>query len=63
MNTIGFALVCVGLVYSISLNFLFFSKKHVENYETKIFSVMVIINLVGLLLELLCILTINPEKK
>lgn len=59
MNTIGFALVCVGLVYSISLNSLFFSKKHVENYETKIFSVMVIINLVGLLLELLCILTIN----
>lgn len=58
MNTIGFALVCIGLVYSISLNFFFFSKKHVENYETKIFSVMVIANLVGLILEMLCILSI-----
>ena len=41
MKYVGLILVFVGLIYSISLNVLFFSKKHVDNYETKIFGVMV----------------------
>lgn len=59
INNIGVILIAVSLVYSISLNFLYFSKEHVNNYETKIFSILVKINLIGLILELLCILSLG----
>ena len=59
INNIGIILIAVSLVYSISINFLYFSKEHVNNYETKIFSILVTVNLVGLILEMLCILSLS----
>ena len=59
INNIGVILIAVSLVYSISLNFLYFSKEHVNNYETKIFNILVRINLIGLILEFLCILSLG----
>ena len=47
VNNIGLILIAISLVYSISVNFLFFSKKHVNNYETKIFSILIVVNLIG----------------
>ncbi len=51
----GFAILCLSLLYSIFLNLLFFSKKHIKTYETKIFGIMLVSNLVGILLEFSCI--------
>ena len=56
--TIGIAFIITSLLYSISLNILFFSKKHINNYETKLFSVFLPSNLFGLLLEFCCTLSI-----
>ena len=59
INHIGIILIAISLVYSISINFIYHSKEHVNNLETKIFSILVTVNLVGLLLELLCIGTLR----
>ena len=59
MNNIGLILVVISLIYSISLNCLFFLKEHVNTYETKVFGILVITNLVGLIFEFLCITTIH----
>lgn len=57
-NNIGLAILCISLIYSIFLNILFFSKKHIKTYETKMFSIMLFSNLIGLLLEFSCIFLI-----
>ncbi len=43
--TVGMAFVFVSILYSIGLNVLYFSKKHVKNYETKLFGVFLPTNL------------------
>lgn len=50
----GNFIIC-GLIFSIVLNIIYFSKKHIKSDETKIFSVLIIINLISLLSELLCL--------
>lgn len=57
-NNIGLAILCISLIYSIFLNILFFSKKHIKTYETKMFSIMLFSNLIGLLLEFSCMFLI-----
>ena len=57
--TIGMAFIFLSLFYSIGLAILFFSKKHVKNYETRLFSVFLPANLIGLVVELLCSLSIG----
>lgn len=42
-----------GLFYSVMLNFVYHSKKHVDSAETRMFSSLLGLNLVGLVLELL----------
>lgn len=44
--------IYMSLVYSIFLNILFFSKKRVDNHETKIYSYLLVANFFGLLFEL-----------
>ena len=43
----------MSLIYILFLNILFFSKDRVKNKETRIYSYLIISNLVGLILELL----------
>ena len=56
---ISLAFLGISLVYSVFLNILFFSKKHVKNLETKIYGILIVVNLIGILLEFLCNLTVN----
>lgn len=51
---IGTSVICCCLVYSIMLLILYFSKRRINNTENKIYSVLVVINVFGLVLELLC---------
>ena len=46
-------IIC-SLVFAIVLSFIYFSKKHVNSSETKIFSILLVTNLIGLVSELLC---------
>lgn len=54
----GIAILCVSFLYSIFLNLLYFSKKHIKTYETKMFSIMMVSNLIGIVLEFSCIFSI-----
>ena len=56
--TVGLAFITISFLYSIILNYLFFSKKHIKTTETKIFGILVSMNLIGIILELLCTLTL-----
>ena len=57
--TIGLIVIIFSLIYSIILNILFSSKEHINTRETKLFSIIVFSNFIGLLLELLCTMSIN----
>ena len=58
INGLGIILVSVSLCYSVFLNFMFFSKKHIKSSENKVFGYLVAINLFGLINEFACIFTI-----
>lgn len=47
--------ILCGLIFSICLNVIFFVKKHVKTGETKVFSILLIVNLLSLFSELICI--------
>lgn len=51
---IGVSVICTCLLFSIMVLILYFSKKRVNNIENKTYSVLLIINIFGLILELLC---------
>ncbi len=57
MINISIILIVISLMYSIFLNFFFFSKKHISTYENRIFSILVLSNFLGLLLEIFCYIT------
>ena len=52
-------LLLVSLLYCASTNILFFAKEHIKNEETKMFSILLVANLIGIILELICIFTIK----
>jgi len=54
----GIAILCISFLYSIFLNILYFSKKHIKTYETKMFSIMMVSNLIGIVLEFSCIFSL-----
>ena len=51
---IGISVISCSLIYSIMLFILYFSKQRIKNMENRIYSVLVVINVLGLVLELLC---------
>lgn len=61
--SLSVAFLFISLIYSIFLNILYFSRKHIENVETRIYSKIILANLVGIMLELLCNLTIYYSEK
>ena len=55
---ISLAFLFISLIYSIFLNIIFHIKKHISTVETSIFSLLLVLNLIGIFLEISCILTI-----
>ena len=55
---ISLAFLLISLIYSIFLNIIFRIKKHISTVETSIFSLLLVLNLIGILLEISCILAI-----
>lgn len=50
-------LMLIALIYSIVLNISYFTKKHLKTSENKYYSRLLVYNLVGLLLEIICGIT------
>ena len=51
---IGVSVISCCLLYSIMFLILYFSKSRINNMENKIYSVLLIVNLIDLIMELLC---------
>lgn len=49
----AYAILCTT-VFSATLNVIYFSKKHIKSKETETFSILLFINLLGLIVEFLC---------
>ena len=58
-GNLALGLLILSLLYMVFLNGLFYTKKHISTKETKFFGFMLVANLCGLVMEILCILTIN----
>ena len=52
-------LILYALILSITLNIMYFIRKHINSNEAKIFSKILFSNLLGLMLELMCIYMSN----
>ena len=50
----GIVFPICAIPFSILINVLFIKKEHADNYETKIYKLLIILNFIGLILELLC---------
>ena len=46
--------ILCGVLFSICLNIIYFVKEHIKTGETKIFSILLVVNLLSLLSELIC---------
>ena len=49
---ISLAFLMISFAYSVALAILFFSKRRVKTMENKIFGIILIINIIGIILEL-----------
>lgn len=56
---VNVSFLILSLFYMVFLNILFLTKEHVDSQEISIFSKLIILNVVGILLELSCILSIK----
>lgn len=57
--TISLAFLTITFLYSLILNIMFFTKKHIDTNETRIFGQIVVTNFFGIILESLCIMFLN----
>jgi len=55
---LGIALIIVSLIYSLLVSIVYFSKKRANIQETKVYDVVVIVNIINLIMELLCCYTV-----
>jgi len=51
---LGYVILLMNFIYSLIIAIMFFCKKRVNNIETKIFSSLIVSNILGLILEFLC---------
>lgn len=60
---IGITIIFCSLLYILLLAIIYFSKKRISNIETKIYNKLLLVDIVGLFLELLCCLTVSEIIK
>ena len=60
--TIGLSFIICNLIYLVLLMIIFFSKKRVNTIETKIYTSLLILNIIGLILEIICCYTVMNKE-
>ena len=56
---IGISFITCSLIYTILLSIVYFTKKRIKTTETEIYAQLLILNVLGLILELLCCYTVK----
>ena len=60
---IGITAIVLTFIYFLIVSIIYFKKNRVKNLDNRVFSILCILNLIGLLLELSCYyLVVNREK-
>ena len=57
--TVELVFLMLLISFSLILNIMFYSKKHVDTKETRIYGIVAFINLIGILLEVFSVLAIE----
>ena len=57
--TISMAFLTVTFCYSLLLNILFYGKSHIKTKETELFGKIAFTNLIGIIIEIFCIVTLS----
>ena len=57
--TVELVLLMLLISFSLVLNVLFHSKKHVDTKETRLFGIVALVNLIGIIFELFAVLSIE----
>ena len=60
---IGMTVICCSIIYTLLLCIVYFRKERIVTVETKIYDVILAINLLGLILELLCCFTVPVREE
>ena len=60
---IGMTVICCSIIYTLLLCIMYFRKERIVTVETKIYDVILAINLLGLILELLCCFTVPVREE
>ncbi len=56
---IGITVIFCSLIYILLLTIIYFSKKRISNIETKLYNKLLVVDIIGLFLELFCCLTVS----
>ena len=59
----GITMIVCNLMYTLLIGYIFFSKRRLNIIETKLYEVLIIINIIDLILELLCCFTVFNINK
>lgn len=60
---VGLTVIVISLIYSILVSIVYFSKKRVNTTENKLYSILMRLNIFGLILEILCCFFVYFHKK
>lgn len=58
---IGMSFIVCSLIYTLLLCVIYFSKSRIKTIETRMYAVLLILNVVGLILEFFCCLTVKNQ--
>ena len=59
---IGMSVIGTSLVYLTLLAIVYFRKEKVKTFETKLYGILLVLNLIGLFLELMCCISISIDQ-
>jgi len=60
---LGIALITCSFIYSILIAIVYFAKKRINSQETRIYSTLIVVNIINLIIELLCCYTVYNYDK
>ena len=60
---LGLATITCNLIYSIFIGIIYFNKKRIHNLETDLYGNIIIVNIINLIMEILCCITVSNLEK
>ena len=60
---LGLATITCNLIYSVFIGIIYFKKKRIHNLETDLYGNIIIVNIINLIMEILCCITVSNLEK